>query len=145
MHLTKPLVAALILCAGALPVVAKDVDKTKLCGEAEERYVELFGHPSVEEEGVTVVTMYKYNFCPAELTVPLGTTVRWVNVDKRTSHSVIVKESGEPESDRAFPEEFIEFTFLTDGPQDILCGPHWETQNMIARITVDATMAAPAE
>lgn len=145
MHLTKPLFAALILCAVALPAVAKDVDKTKLCGEAEERYVEMFGHPSADEEGVTVVTMYKYNFCPAELTVPLGTTVRWVNVDKRTSHSVIVKESGEPESDRAFPEESIEFTFLTDGPQDILCGPHWETQNMIGRITVDPMMTTPTD
>ncbi len=145
MQSPKFLFAALLLCGTALPVVAKDVDQTKICGEAEERYVEMFGHPSAEEEGVTVVTMYKYNFCPAELTVPLGTTVRWVNVDKRTSHSVIVKESGEPESDRAFPEEFIEFTFLTDGPQDILCGPHWDTQNMIGRITVDATATPPAE
>ena len=79
----------------------EDDEKTaKICAEAEERYVELFGKPSAEEEGVTVVTMYKYNFCPGEITVPVGTTVRWVNVDKRTSHSVIVK--GEPESDRAF-------------------------------------------
>ncbi|WP_424942690.1 cupredoxin domain-containing protein [Aliiroseovarius crassostreae] len=110
---------------------------SELCAEAEDRYVELFGHPSSEEEGVTVVTMYKYNFCPSELSVPVGTTVRWVNVDKRTSHSVIVKGSGEPESDRAFPEETIEFTFLTEGPQDILCGPHWETQDMFSKITVE--------
>ncbi|MDA5092803.1 copper-binding protein [Aliiroseovarius sp. KMU-50] len=137
MQITKTLPAFLIACAVAFPALATDDDKTKLCAEAEERYVELFGHPSSEEEGVTVVTMYKYSFCPAELTVPLGTTVRWVNVDKRTSHSVIVKDSGTPESDRAFPEEFIEFTFLTDGPQEILCGPHWETQEMISRITVD--------
>ena len=108
-----------------------------ICAEAEARYVELFGHPSSEEEGVTVVTMYKYNFCPAEITVPVGTTVRWVNVDQRTSHSVIVKESGMPESDRAFPEESIEFTFLVAGPQDYLCGPHWKTQNMIGMVTVE--------
>lgn len=141
MQSPKFLFTALLLCGTTLPAIAKDVDKTKLCGEAEERYVEMFGQSSADEEGVTVVTMYKYNFCPAELTVPLGTTVRWVNVDKRTSHSVIVKKSGEPESDRAFPEEFIEFTFLTEGPQDILCGPHWETQNMIGRITVDTNTA----
>lgn len=108
-----------------------------ICAEAEERYVELIGHPSAEEDGVTVVTMYKYNFCPSEITVPVGTTVRWVNVDKRTSHSVLVKNSGLPESDRAFPEEIIEFTFLVPGPQDYLCGPHWEVQNMIGRVTVD--------
>lgn len=129
------LTALLIPLLAATPVVADD-DKAEICAEAEERYVELFGAPSSEAEGVTVVTMYKYNFCPAELTVPMGTTVRWVNVDKRTSHSVLVKDSGEPESDRAFPEERIEFTFLVPGPQDYLCGPHWETQNMIGRVTV---------
>jgi len=113
----------------------RDAEKVaKICAEAEKRYVELFGKPSEEEEGVTVVTMYKYNFCPAEISVPVGTTVRWVNVDKRTSHSVIVK--GEPESDRAFPEETLEFTFLVPGPQDYLCGPHWETQKMIGMVTV---------
>ncbi len=127
----------ILLSAGAaLPALAADEDQTAICAEAEERYVELFGHPSSDEEGVTVVTMYKYNFCPREITVPVGTTVRWVNVDKRTSHSVLVKDSGEPESDRAFPEEFIEFTFLVPGPQDYLCGPHWETQNMIGMVTV---------
>ena len=65
----------------------------------------------------------------------VGDTVRWVNVDKRTSHSVIVQD--EPESDRAFPEEHVEFTFLVPGSQDYLCGPHWETQNMIGMITVE--------
>jgi plastocyanin len=60
--------------------------------------------------------------------------VRWVNVDKRTSHSVIVP--GEPESDRAFPEEAIEFTFLLPGDQQYLCGPHWESRDMIGMVTV---------
>lgn len=117
--------------------VSAQTDKTAaICAEAEERYVELFGHPSSEEEGVTVVTMYKYKFCPAQITVPVGTTVRWVNVDKRTSHSVMVKNSGVPESDRAFPEETIEFTFLEPGPQDYICGPHWESDDMIGMVTV---------
>lgn len=128
---TTPL-AALVLCIAA-PAFADD-DKSALCAEAEERYVELFGAPSADAEGVSVVKMYKYNFCPVELSVPVGTTVRWVNVDKRTSHSVILP--GQPESDRAFPEEVVEFTFLTEGAQDYLCGPHWETQKMTGMITV---------
>ncbi|WP_246032551.1 cupredoxin domain-containing protein [Thalassobius vesicularis] len=127
---------ALIAAGYASSAMAGDKDPAAICAEAEERYTELFGHPSAEEPGVTVVTMYKYNFCPAQITVPVGTTVRWVNVDKRTSHSVLVKNSGQPESDRAFPEESIEFTFLVPGPQDYLCGPHWETQNMIGMVTV---------
>ncbi|MEP2531542.1 plastocyanin/azurin family copper-binding protein [Shimia sp.] len=135
--MTRTLPIILLSLAAAFPVFAGDDNKSAICGEAEERYVDLFGGPSSEAEGVVVVTMYKYNFCPAEITVPAGTTVRWVNVDKRTSHSVLVKGSGIPESDRAFPEEVIEFTFLEPGPQDYLCGPHWETQNMIGMVTVE--------
>ena len=129
------LVTSLLSLATAFPVLADDAKAAAICAEAEERYVDMFGHPSADEEGVTVVKMYKYSFCPREITVPAGTTVRWVNVDKRTSHSVIVK--GEPESDRAFPEEVIEFTFLVPGdPQEYLCGPHWERQKMIGMVTV---------
>ena len=136
MRIQSVLSVALLASATTIPASAKDEDKAAICAEAEERYVELFGEASSDAEGVTVVTMYKYNFCPADIEVPVGTTVRWVNVDKRTSHSVLVKESGEPESDRAFPEESIEFTFLVPGPQDYLCGPHWETQNMIGMVRV---------
>lgn len=105
-----------------------------LCTDAEARYVEMFDQPSAEVDDAAVVLMYKYRFCPAAISVPVGTTVRWVNVDKRTSHSVIVP--GEPESVRAFPEEIIEFTFLTEGEQDYLCGPHWESHDMIGMVTV---------
>jgi plastocyanin len=136
MNLPPRLMTLACAIAVAAPVAARDVDKTALCAEAEERFVELFGHPSAETEGVTVVTMYKYNFCPAQITVPAGTTVRWVNVDKRTSHSVLSPDAGMPESDRAFPEETIEFTFLEPGEQKYLCGPHWETQEMIGMVTV---------
>ncbi|WFE89523.1 plastocyanin/azurin family copper-binding protein [Roseibium porphyridii] len=128
--------AILVSVMLTLPACAEDAELKALCDEAESRYTELFGHPSSEEEGVTVVTMYKYRFCPQDLTVPVGTTVRWVNVDKRTSHSLILKDEGEPESDRLFPEETFEFTFLTPGDQTYLCGPHWETQEMIGMITV---------
>ena len=135
MHLFRFLPACLLVLAPALATA--DDDKAALCAEAEQRYVDLFGHPSADEEGVTVVTMYKYNFCPAQITVAPGTTVRWVNVDKRTSHSVLSPDAGMPESDRAFPEEAIEFTFLTAGDHKYLCGPHWETQEMIGMVTVE--------
>ena len=126
------------LALTALPALADDDKKAEICTEAEERFVELFGYASSKEEGVTVVTMYKYNFCPAVITVPVGTTVRWVNVDKRTSHSVLSPDADMPESDRAFPEEFVEFTFLEPGAAETLCGPHWERQKMIGMVTVEA-------
>ncbi len=124
--------ALLLLAAPAWADEAADI-----CAEAEERYAEQFGQPSSAVEDAEVVLMYKYNFCPGELTVKAGTTVRWVNVDKRTSHSVLLKDGSEPESDRLFPEESVDMTFLTPGPQEYLCGPHWETQNMIGMITVE--------
>ena len=128
----KHLLPALLLLTS--PAWADDT--AELCAEAEERYVQLFGQPSSAVEDAVVVLMYKYTFCPGDLTVKPGTTVRWVNVDKRTSHSVLLKDGSEPESDRLFPEEAVDLTFLTPGPQEYLCGPHWETQNMIGMITV---------
>ena len=125
------LLPALLLLAA--PTWADET--AELCAEAEDRYVELFGQPSSAVEDAEVVLMYKYTFCPVELTVKAGTTVRWINVDKRTSHSV--KVGSEPETDRAFPEEFLEFTFLVPGPQDYICGPHWESHDMIGMVTVE--------
>jgi plastocyanin len=132
------LATVLLPLAAAFPVLAGEDDKAALCAEAEERYVSMFGAPSAEADGVTVVKMYKYSFCPAAVSVPAGTTVRWVNVDKRTSHSVLSPAAGMPESDRAFPEESVEFTFLAPGDLEYLCGPHWETQKMIGMVTVTA-------
>ncbi len=132
MNPSRLLPALLLLTAPAW------ADETaEICAEAEDRYVDLFGQPSSAVEDAEVVLMYKYTFCPGELTVKTGTTVRWVNVDKRTSHSVLLKDGSEPESDRLFPEESVDLTFLAPGPQEYLCGPHWETQNMIGMITVE--------
>lgn len=117
-------------------LTADETRERAICLKAEQRYVELFGKASSEAEGVSVVLMYKYRFCPAAITVKPFTTVRWVNVDKRTSHSVLVPESGEPESDRVFSEEIIEMTFLTAGDHRYLCGPHWESHDMIGMVTV---------
>lgn len=85
---------------------------------------------------MTVVTMDKYNFCPAQITVKPGTTIRRVNIDKRTSYSVLLKDGSEPEPDWPFPEETIGFTFFSAGDHDYLCGPHWKTQNMTGKVTV---------
>ncbi|WP_421848960.1 cupredoxin domain-containing protein [Oricola sp.] len=128
---------ALTALLATAPMALGD-DKTEdTCAEAEERYVEMFGGPSAAVEDAVIVTMYKYRFCPEHLVVPVGTTVRWVNVDKRTSHSVHLKDAGEPESDRLFPEDTFEFTFWHAGDQQYLCGPHWETQEMIGMVTVE--------
>ena len=132
---------ALILTLGLILAVLptregmgqSEVDK--ICAEAEERYQELFGDESVEE-GVVVIKMYKYTFCPIDLEVKPGTTLRWINVDKRTSHSVWFKEQGQEESERLFPDEFVEMTLDEAGTFNYVCGPHHEQENMRATVTV---------
>lgn len=138
MHSRVALALSALLAAGAATAQEMDEKTALICAEAEERYQELFGHPSAEADGVVVVTMFKYTFCPPALTVAPGTTVRWVNVDKRTSHSVWFNAAGLPESERMFPEEDVEMTFLEPltGENTYLCGPHWDTHGMIGRITV---------
>jgi plastocyanin len=110
--------------------------RKKICDQAEQRYQKLFGKPSAEED-VTIVKMYKYTFCPTEVEVKQGTTVRWVNVDRRTSHSVWLKEAGKEESDRLFSEEKVEMTFdMPPGDYPYLCGPHWKDEGMTGIVRV---------
>lgn len=126
------LVAALLVPASALAAG----DKVKICAEAEQRYQKIYKKPSAEED-VTIVKMYNYTFCPINVTVKQGTIVRWVNVDKRTSHSTWFKDAGKEEGERLFPEEKTEMKFdLPPGDYSYLCGPHWESDGMIGKVTV---------
>lgn len=112
-----------------------DGEKAAICAEAKGRYQEIFGETKLPPDTV-IVTLYKYNFCPMKLTVKPGTTVRWVNVDKRTSHSVWPKAAGMAESERFFPDEFFEIKFDDEGEYPYLCGPHWKQEGMIGTLTV---------
>lgn len=113
-----------------IPVTASDA---AICAEAETRFAEQGG---AKEAGKTTVLMYKYRFCPTNLTVKAGTTVRWINVDKRTSHSVWLKDAGKPESDRFFNMEAYEFTFDAPGNYPYICGPHGDQEKMVGHVTV---------
>jgi|TARA_Y100000031_G_scaffold155315_1_gene205630 plastocyanin len=128
-------IAALLLVA-AVPVQAKSADEiAAICTVAEERYQAVFGAKSSDAD-VTIVLMRKHTFCPNDLQIVAGSKVRWVNVDKRTSHSVWFKAAGKPESERLFPEESVEMTFLETGEYPYLCGPHWESEGMRGRLQV---------
>ena len=131
------LIALLALGALAQEVAPPVVDERieGICAEAEEEYVAMFGQPSAAAP-VPIVKMYRNVFCPVELEITAGTTVRWVNVERRTSHSVWFRASGLPESERLFPEESVELTVESPGDHVYLCGPHWETHNMIGRLVV---------
>ena len=111
-------------------------ERKKICNKAEERYQKLFGKPSADED-IVIIKMYKYTFCPGEIEVKQGTNVRWVNVDRRTSHSVWLKEVGKPESERLFSEEKVEMILdMAPGEYTYLCGPHWKEEGMTAKIKI---------
>ena len=126
------------LLSASEPVGLKTVtpEIEAICTEAEQRYDTLFLDAKDNADVVTIL-LYKYNFCPANVTVDQGTTVRWVNVDRRTSHSVWLKKFGEDESERFFPEELWSFTFVAPGKYPYLCGPHWQQENMYGHVTVN--------
>ena len=129
-------VPAMLAPGPAAHAAAGEAERAKICDEAEARYQELFGKPS-KDEPVTIVKMYKYTFCPTVLKVKQGTTVRWVNVDKRTSHSVWFKEQGKEESDRLFSEETVEIKLdFPPGDLGYICGPHSERENMRGRVII---------
>ena len=109
--------------------------RVALCKEAAERY-ETLDVEKPKGDAVAVVLMYKYNFCPRELTVKKGTTIHFINVDKRTSHSVWFREAGKEESVRMFPEEGWTTPMLAEGEFPYLCGPHGEQEQMTGKVTV---------
>ena len=72
----------------------------------------------------TIVEIKKFAFIPAVLTVPVGTTVRWINAEKRQYHSVWFESLDKEEADYFFPEETYERMFNKSGTFHYRCGPH---------------------
>ncbi|MCW5705257.1 MAG: cupredoxin domain-containing protein [Bradyrhizobium sp.] len=132
---TLAAVAALLISACGARAASPEELKA-ICEEAAKRYEEQFG----SAQGAApqpVVAMFKYTFCPRNLTVKRGTVVRFVNVDKRTTHSFWFRDAGQPESERFLPGEGATMTIdLPPGEHKYLCGPHWEREDMIGTITV---------
>lgn len=73
----------------------------------------------------------EYRFEPAELTVKAGTTVRWLNAEKRTSHSILFPGEDGFESERIFPGEHWERRFDVPGVHVYGCGPHPEMRGTL--------------
>ena len=98
------LLAAAVLAAAALPAAA---------------------------QGVVEVRIDKYQFVPKEVRVKPGTTVKWINDEKRTSHSVLFTGAGGFESERMFPGESWERVFDKPGTYPYTCGPHPEMNGVV--------------
>ncbi len=68
------------------------------------------------------------------VTVKVGDTVKWLNVEKRQYHSVWFEAEGVPEADYIFPEETWERTFEKPGTYPYRCEPH---EDMFGTIIVE--------
>jgi amicyanin len=89
-----------------------------------------FGAAASEEaKDANLVTIDNFTFTSPELTVPVGTTVKWVNHDD-IPHNVINK-------DKVFRSKALDtddsysFTFASAGTYDYFCGLHPHMQGKI--------------
>ena len=80
---------------------------------------------------VVEVEIVGYLFVPASLTVKRGTTVRWTNKERRTTHSVLFLGPTGFESERFFPGESWQRNFDKPGEYPYSCGPHPQMKGMI--------------
>lgn len=77
------------------------------------------------------ISIRDYKYQPAELTIPTGTTVKWINDEKRVSHSILFTGPDGFESERIFPGESWQRHFDKPGRYPYSCGPHPEMQGII--------------
>jgi len=70
------------------------------------------------------VEIYKKKFIPAEISIELGDTVVWKNIEKRQYHSVWFKSLVAEEPNYFFPDESYQMTFASKGEFSYICGPH---------------------
>lgn len=80
---------------------------------------------------IVEVSIQKMQFIPPLVKVKPGTTVKWVNNEKRDNHSVFFEKEGFPESDRFFPGESWQRVFDKPGSYPYRCGPHPEMTGVV--------------
>ena len=86
---------------------------------------------AVAAQDVNVVTIDNFTFSPKELTVAVGTTVRFVNHDD-IPHTVVEKKLSF-RSKALDTDDAYSYTFATAGSFDYFCGLH---PHMVGKIIV---------
>lgn len=77
-----------------------------------------------------VIELRDYRFIPEEITVKIGTTVRWVNMEKRQFHNIWFRGLDDDGREYFFPEESRTRTFDKPGTYPYICEPHDESHQM---------------
>lgn len=80
---------------------------------------------------VVEVSIVKMQFSPQRVKIKPGTTVKWVNNERRDNHSILFEKEGLPESERFFPGESWQRSFEKLGVYPYRCGPHPEMTGVV--------------
>jgi plastocyanin len=120
---------ASILAAEAIGQEAPAATRSdaRICAEAADAYAKMSAEqPALAKAGdEVVVLMFKDHFCPRLVQVKAGGTVRWINVERRSWHSVWFKAEGKRESAPMFPGDELTLRFEEPlGERPYICGPH---------------------
>jgi plastocyanin len=83
------------------------------------------------QDPTNVVTIDNFTFSPKDLTVAVGTTVKWVNHDD-IPHTVVEKNTAF-RSKALDTDDSYSFTFTTAGSFDYFCGLH---PHMVGKVMV---------
>ena len=83
------------------------------------------------QDATNVITIDNFTFSPKELTVTVGTTVKWVNHDD-IPHTVVEKKTTF-RSKALDTDDSYSYTFTSAGAFDYFCGLH---PHMVGQITV---------
>lgn len=70
------------------------------------------------------VNIFKKKFTPQQITINVGDTVVWNNIEKRQYHNVWFKQLDKEEPEYFFPDESYRRTFNEAGEYPYACGPH---------------------
>jgi len=89
----------------------------------------LLAYGAVAAEEPNVVTIDNFSFTSPELTVAVGTTVKWVNHDD-IPHNVVEKNKAF-RSKALDTDDSYSFTFASAGTYDYFCGLHPKMQGKI--------------
>jgi len=82
-------------------------------------------------QSIVDVHIVNYRFEPQTVSIKPGDSVRWINGEKRTSHSVAFPDENGLESERLFPGEHWERRFERPGHYAYQCGPHPEMKGEV--------------
>ena len=83
------------------------------------------------QDATDVITIDNFTFTPKELTIAVGTTVKWVNHDD-IPHTVVEKKTTF-RSKALDTDDSYSFTFATAGTFDYFCGLH---PHMVGQVIV---------